>query len=226
MLLGRVTNKVIPFLILSLLPIKSAFSFEVEIVGSLSKTLHHNSVVSAKGAKATPAVNKTIKFLKVELSQETRAHLQRAAQELQTQGQKTARPTADYAAALPSSIQLGMNNVPVLDQGMHGTCTTFAVTASLDAAIGKGDYISQLCYLQLGNYLERHGYGSSGWNGASVTGVTRNMNQYGVVNLANQKTKGCGGLTQYPTYSSSTPKTYIEPEKYATMNEFGVWQSR
>src|SRR5262245_37425480 len=46
---------------------------------------------------------------------------------------------------LPSKIDLGMNRVPVLDQGRHGSCVTFAVTAALDAELGKGDYISQLC---------------------------------------------------------------------------------
>ena len=35
------------------------------------------------------------------------------------------------AAGISSAIQLGMNNIPVLDQGQHGTCVTFATTAIL-----------------------------------------------------------------------------------------------
>ena len=65
----------------------------------------------------------------------------------------------------PSEIQLGMNGVPVLDQGRFGTCVTFADTAAVDAALGKGDYISQLCLLQFGNYVTQHAYGLQrlGW---------------------------------------------------------------
>ena len=67
---------------------------------------------------------------------------------------------------LPKRILLGMNNVPVLDQGSHGTCVTFAITAAIDAALSKGDYISQLCQLELGTYLEPMGYSVSGWDGS------------------------------------------------------------
>ncbi len=44
------------------------------------------------------------------------------------------RPPSGY----PEKVELGMNGVPVLNQGMHGTCVTFAVTAAVDAALGKG----------------------------------------------------------------------------------------
>ena len=67
---------------------------------------------------------------------------------------------------LSSSIDLGMNNVPVLDQGSHGTCVTFATTAAVDAVLGKGDYVSQLCNLELGATLEQFGYYPSGWDGS------------------------------------------------------------
>lgn len=43
------------------------------------------------------------------------------------------------------AVELGMNSVPVLDQGSYGTCVTFATTAAMDAVLGLGDYISQQC---------------------------------------------------------------------------------
>lgn len=98
----------------------------------------------------------------------------------------------------PSAVQLGMNEVPVLNQGTHGSCVTFALTAALDAAIGKGDYISQLCTLSLGRYLENHAYQDSGWNGSTTNVVMAQLNSFGVVNKQNENTMGCGGLNEYP----------------------------
>ena len=92
-----------------------------------------------------------------------------------------------------------MNKVPVLDQGIHGTCVTFAVTGAIDAVIGKGDYVSQLCNLQLGSYLEKHGYGMSGWNGSHAIYVINQIEQFGIINMEKQKKLGCGGMKSYPT---------------------------
>ena len=36
-------------------------------------------------------------------------------------------------ASTSKPVQLGMDQVPVLDQGPHGTCATFAATAAVDA---------------------------------------------------------------------------------------------
>lgn len=54
---------------------------------------------------------------------------------------------------LPEKTRLGMNYVPVLDQGNLLNDSVFASTAAIDAALGKGDYISQLCLIQLSNYM-------------------------------------------------------------------------
>lgn len=62
------------------------------------------------------------------------------------------------ASNLPTHVELGMNKVPVLDQGPYGTCATSAVTAALDALSQKGDYISQLCTLSLSQYLSQHSH--------------------------------------------------------------------
>lgn len=103
-----------------------------------------------------------------------------------------------------TNIQLGMNKVPVLDQGQHGTCVTFATTAALDATITKGDYISQLCNLSLGRYLEEQNPNyPSGWDGSWGEIVLDQIKDYGIINQAYQKEKGCGGLYSYPTYDEN-----------------------
>lgn len=99
---------------------------------------------------------------------------------------------------LPSKRKLQMNNVPVLDQGRHGTCVTFATTAAFDAAWGKGDYISQLCNLTLGNYLEEYMGQPSGWKGSIGVIVLNQMQRYGIIDKDSQHNTGCGGLTEYP----------------------------
>ena len=47
-------------------------------------------------------------------------------------------------------VELGMGNIPVLDQGASGTCSTFASTAFLSAELGYNEntMISPLCILQ------------------------------------------------------------------------------
>lgn len=99
---------------------------------------------------------------------------------------------------LPPKAQVSMN-VPVLDQGRHGTCVTFAVTAAMDALLGKGDYISQLCSLELGSYLEANGSNPSGWDGSLGPLVINQLLQFGAVSKNTQQTKSCAGVTEYPT---------------------------
>jgi hypothetical protein len=117
------------------------------------------------------------------------------------------------------SVQLGMNQVPPLDQGQHGSCATFANAAAIDALLNQGDYISELCVLQLGNYLEKNGYGVSGWNGSMGPLVLHQMQAFGIVSQQNQRSHGCGGLTEYPGNSSLTPKTDISLSEYRAISE-------
>jgi hypothetical protein len=123
------------------------------------------------------------------------------------------------ALLLPASKNLDMNGVPVLDQGMHGSCVTFANTAAVDALIGKGDYVSQACSLTLGNYLQTNGYVPSGWDGSWGHLVLAQMDAYGIVNKDNQTSKSCGGLTAYPTEDPYTEGGVMTPEQAHTMSE-------
>jgi C1A family cysteine protease len=99
----------------------------------------------------------------------------------------------------PTHVQLDMNGVPVLDQGMHGTCATFATTAAIDAVLGHSDYISQLCNLELGSYLESKNRNyPSGWEGSTNEIVLSQIAQYGIINQNFQKKTGCSGVRSYP----------------------------
>ena len=110
-----------------------------------------------------------------------------------------------YIGSLPRQVQLGMNNVPVLDQGSHGTCVLFATTGALDAAIGRGDYISQLCELELGNYLQNNSYVLSGWDGSFGKLVASQLDMFGIVPKSIEANGGCGGVIDYPVLGEALP---------------------
>lgn len=102
----------------------------------------------------------------------------------------TAYPTSeerDFSSGVssfdksPYAVDLGMNSVPVLNQGQEGTCVTFASIAALDALYGWGDYISPQCALEL--YL---GLGKNYWNGVhDASNVIDPLIEYGVVSGKN-----------------------------------------
>lgn len=99
---------------------------------------------------------------------------------------------------LPAKVEVNMNGVPVLDQGQHGTCVTFATTAALDSLLQKGDYVSPLCNLMLGKYLAPRSYYPSGWNGSIGPYVLSQIEQFGIVTKAAQHAQGCAGMKKYP----------------------------
>jgi hypothetical protein len=120
---------------------------------------------------------------------------------------------------LPRQVQLGMNEVPVLDQGPYGTCVTFAITAAVDAAAKHGDYISQLCQLELGQYLENNTRGSvlSGWDGSMGQMVLNQMDNFGIVTKDVERTIGCAGLTTYPT-NGNIPENELNLPDYGKIS--------
>ncbi len=132
---------------------------------------------------------------------------------------QTSKKMAASAASLPSSIDLGMNGIPVLDQGKHGTCVTFANTAAIDALLGKGDYISQLCQLELGSYLEKRGYYASGWEGSFGPWILNQMLQFGIINKDNQVIHACSGVTEYPVNLRAYTGNAMSLNDYKAMSE-------
>lgn len=203
---------------LALLVTQSIYAEDITVIGSLKQTLTEAQAQSA--SKKSIKNEKVIHLLHVELSDEAKKYLVQHAQDTLGHTQSFAKTASGkIAAAIANKVALGMNNVPVLDQGIHGTCTTFAITAAVDATMVKGDYISQLCNLQLGSYLEKQGYGYSGWNGSYASHVIGQMDQYGIVNKAKQRKYGCGGMTEYPAYREHDPDSFIEPEQFSSISE-------
>lgn len=104
---------------------------------------------------------------------------------------------------LPAAKYLGMNGLPVLDQGQWGTCATFSTTAAIDAIypLLQESEVSQLCNLELGVTLDS-GY-DGGWEGSFGYVVFQQVAQYGYINKKYQHENGCGGLKNYPAYSDN-----------------------
>jgi len=84
------------------------------------------------------------------------------------------------------NVDLGMSNVPVLDQGQNDTCSLFATSAWLDANFNAGDYLSQQCLLELGVYLNQTNNEESGWEGiTSGTVYLNRVNTSGAISKTN-----------------------------------------
>lgn len=207
-------------ILLSILIINKSLAGGVEVIGSIEHTLHQKGNFITNNTQS----NKVIQLMEIQLSDAEKELIEQRAKDFQKQSHSSV-PRAVLTDALPSKVQLGMNNVPVLDQGAHGTCVTFAITGALDATMKKGDYISQLCHLQLGSYMQRFGYGVSGWNGSYGINVINQIQQYGIVNTVKQQSMGCGGLTVYPTYSAHDDNSFIEPAQFSKLSEWVFGQS-
>ena len=209
------TRVLIKFAVLTLLMVKAAIAQDVTVIGSTTHTLKDSSVRASRNT--SPDSDKKIQLLHIQLSDKAKQQLVERAKDVLNHTHQFARSNED--SSLPPKVLLEMKNVPVLDQGIHGTCVTFAVTGALDVFFNHGDYISQLCNLQLGSYLEKHGYGPSGWDGSYANIVISQIEEFGVANKQNQHKAGCGGLKHYPTNSHTNPDSFMEPEKFRTMSE-------
>jgi hypothetical protein len=128
-------------------------------------------------------------------------------------------PSTHDSSGLRRQADVGMGNVPVLDQGLHGSCVTFANTAAIDALLGKGDYISQLCSLELGSYLEEKGYLPSGWDGSLGPIVLNQIVSFGIVNKDTQQQKSCGGLREYPGANAATLGSAMSLDDFKQVSE-------
>jgi hypothetical protein len=169
---------------------------------------------------AAPGKTQTITLDKYELSDKARRALSSHLQGQRSVAQQAHRALSNSAPeSLPSAVQLGMNDIPVLKQGRHGTCTTFAVTAAIDATLNQGQYTSQLCLLRLGQYLQRTNWVSSGWNGltAAILLLDR-IKQNGIISIENQERHGCGGVFAYPE-KSGVPEGEMSLKEYRLYHE-------
>lgn len=212
--------KLAHFALLSVMFSGSLAAQDIKIVGTITQSvkLPAAPLSTAKNSsrEATETTQK-IKLLKIQLSVQAKQNLDsRAKSALASSNQFAARA---LSSKYPKKVDLGMNDVPVLNQGMHGSCVTFANTAAVDAALDQGDYISQLCQLQLGNYLEKNGYAPSGWNGSWGRIVLNQMDAFGIVNKTQQHNQGCGGLKQYPLNNVNNTDGSMNLEEYHQISE-------
>lgn len=181
----------------------SATEFEKPILVKLKKNKGYH-------AQSVKAEEKTVALMNIKLSSEQRRGLMKY------------RPNHKFSTNrrfMPIAINLGMNNVPVLNQGMHGSCVTFANSAAINAVVGKGDYISQLCSLELGNYLEKTSYSPHGWDGSFGSIVLDQFMRFGIVNKENQYAGACAGVTHYPVKDPNNKGKVLTPEEYSKVSE-------
>lgn len=197
--------KVFQAVVISLGVIGNVVAQDIRINGTVTHTI-----------KEPVAHTREIKLLKIKLTDKARKTLATNTRHALAHSHQFA--ASNTIGKFPSSVQLGMNNVPVLNQGQHGSCVTFAVTAAYDAIIESGDYISQLCLLQLGNYLEANGYGYSGWNGSLGRYVLSQIDSFGIVTKAQEASQGCGSLHQYPG-NEPTPTSSMSIKAYHQISE-------
>lgn len=189
---------------------------DINITGTISRTLKIPMVRSSTTRFSPMHLSeqtKQIKLLRVELSEKSKQLFANKAQHALAHTKEFSNNALYMSEKFPAKVQLGMNGVPVLNQGNHGSCVVFAITAAVDAVLNKGDYISQLCQLQVGNYLAASGYIPSGWNGTIGRFVLGQMESTGIVNKQDQATQGCGGLMEYPINGD-------DPESAMTLDEF------
>ncbi|MCC5791038.1 MAG: C1 family peptidase [Legionellaceae bacterium] len=201
------------YIICALFVSTQVYAQGIQIVGTFKQEITANhSLYYARTLKPEPKKS-AVRLLKLELSPNKQALLQKQLQK-SLSPPSMAHKQFSTPQKLPENIQLGMNHVPVLDQGAHGTCVTFAVTAAYDAALRFGDGISQLCQLQLGNYLSANGYTPSGWDGSFGHLILSQMDHFGYVDKAQEAAHGCGGMTEYPLEDENDPASSMTLEDF------------
>lgn len=178
----------------------SLLANDIKIIGTIQQTVD----IPKKPLLNQPSLENNfskqiITLLKIELSDKALKTVTQRLNDVQS-----ANKIHHQVIGLPSNVQLGMENVPVSNQGVHGSCVTFAISAVLNALIKQSDYVSELCTLQLGRYLQSYGYNPSGWNGSLGAVVLAQLDAFGFMTKAQQRQYGCGGLTEYPLLSYDT----------------------
>jgi hypothetical protein len=194
-----------------LLTFFSTSSFAIEFDAPIpAKVFLQPKTIRATTAASQPSPTKTVYLMNFKLTPAQYSQF--------TTFQPLNSKLTQSSTVLPSKVDVGMNNTPVLDQGQHGSCVTFAITGAIDALLRKGDYVSQLCSLAVGSYMEKYGYYPSGWDGSVGGMVINQLLQLGIVKKSKQKENTCGGLREYPVNSinNSTP---MPLEEYNALSE-------
>lgn len=159
---------------------------------------HHTRKRTRSKANAAPTVSE-FQVEKIKVSPEARkllvVHIKAALSDKPANGDEKPEQTSE-------KIFLGMEGVPVFNQGDWMTCSTFAVTAGIDAylKLKESAQISQLCNLSLGMYLSTSNY-YGGWNYSDPSQILSQISVYGYLTNRYQRSQGCGGIKEYPISS-------------------------
>ncbi|MDR3501512.1 MAG: hypothetical protein P4L79_02920 [Legionella sp.] len=143
-----------------------------------NKALFLSIVFSCNAFAATPVAQTSLKY---PTTKETHKIVQARLKSLQHSSMLSANDN------LAAAKQLGMNNVPVLNQGNTYFDAAYASTAAIDALLGRGDFISQLCLIQLGNYMDPANKGF----GFTLHHSLSRLENYGYIMKVHQKGAGC-----------------------------------
>lgn len=216
-------NKWIAFL-LSILLSAQLPAAAVEFIGTIPVVISSDEL---NKSTLTPFEKLTVIVQKIRLSTTAQSVLKERLEDISEDFSEQNIVTPEN---VPARVNLGMNATPVLDQGVHGSCVTFALTGALDAVLGKGDYISQLCSLELGDYLKRQGRSQySGWDGSFGSVVFNQLQNYGVVPKGYQKEFGCAGVKRYPLNNEKNTGIPMPISEYSanafSLSEFASWES-
>lgn len=137
-------------------------------IGANSCNALNNDVVNI----GHPAAIKHIKLLTFE-----KERLQKPSAEFSLLGEMDYSKGITPFTLSAGAVDLGMANVPVLDQGNEGTCVTFSTTAAIDTLLVDNKLISQQCSLALDL-----GLGTNYWNGANYPSeILHPLQTYGIV---------------------------------------------
>ncbi len=197
---------------------QASFASEVSIIGTVPVVVETSKPQSLTASNLSQKP-KIVLLQRVKLSAKAKQALVRRVQQIRQLKFKS-KISSNIKNSYPDVLDLGMNGTPVLDQGLHGSCVTFASAGAFDAVIGKGHYISELCALTLGNYIAtKYTNYPSGWSGSTGTLVLNQFFSFGIISLEKQKSSGCGGLYYYPSqdpYQEGSPMTIDE---YLSLSE-------
>ncbi len=155
---------------MKLLPFLNALSLVVAVAGTQGCGLSYTENMAVTNHYAPTSKNVRLIEITSDRIDDNKFSARRVAEKDYRNGIKS-------FASSTNSVDVGMGNVPVLDQGQYGTCVTFASTAALDARLGRGDFISQQCSLALDKRM-----GSDWWDGAYYPSqIIDPIQSYGVV---------------------------------------------
>lgn len=202
-------KKILGGFLVTIFLLNQAYAEDIKVIGSLpikKPSIHKNEPLNLK---TNLVADQYISLLKLDLSASAINNIEQRAQ----QTLNINNFLKNQKNNIPKQKELGMNNVPVLNQGAHGSCVVFSVTAGLDAILGKGDYVSQTCQLTLGRHIENNGHVASGWNGALNRNILSELDLFGFVSKDVESTNGCAGLTAYPISGDDSPNA-MEPSEF------------